>query len=203
MNHKNRERFATHKTRDVTIDSMDVTPKAFRDVQFREKLRGGYHPEDVDEFLEQAAVGVEALIERLQQATERAQRAEQAASEANASDETLKRMLVLAQRTVDQAVKEANDDAERLLSKARGQADSLGSESRARRRRSCLMRAPKPRPSCLRPKHTQTDFCQTPRSAVALLTRATSPRAAPAWRWPARPFNRLSKRRRRCEIGST
>jgi DivIVA domain-containing protein len=110
---------------------MDVTPKAFRDVQFREKLRGGYHPEDVDEFLEQAAVGVEALIERLQQATERAQRAEQAASEANASDETLKRMLVLAQRTVDQAVKEANDDAERLLSKARGQADSLGSESRA------------------------------------------------------------------------
>ncbi len=110
---------------------MDVTPKAFRDVQFREKLRGGYHPEDVDEFLEQAALGVEALIERLQQATDRAQRAEQAASEASASDETLKRMLVLAQRTVDQAVKEANDDAERLLSKARGQADSLGSESRA------------------------------------------------------------------------
>ncbi len=127
---KTTERFATHKTWAVTIDSMDVTPKAFRDVQFREKLRGGYHPEDVDEFLEQAAVGVEALIERLQQATERAQRAEQAASEANASDETLKRMLVLAQRTVDQAVKEANDDAERLLSKARGQADSLGSESR-------------------------------------------------------------------------
>jgi DivIVA domain-containing protein len=110
---------------------MDVTPKAFRDVQFREKLRGGYHPEDVDEFLEQAALGVEVLLDRLQQATDRAQRAEQAASEANASDETLKRMLLLAQRTVDQAVKEANDDAERLLSKARGQADALGSDSRA------------------------------------------------------------------------
>jgi DivIVA domain-containing protein len=110
---------------------MDVTPKAFRDVQFREKLRGGYHPEDVDEFLEQAALGVEVLMERLQQATDRAQRAEQAASEANASDETLKRMLLLAQRTVDQAVKEANDDAERLLSKARAQADALGSDSRA------------------------------------------------------------------------
>jgi cell division initiation protein len=110
---------------------MDVTPKAFRDVQFREKLRGGYHPEDVDEFLEQAALGVEVLIERLQQATERAQRAEQAASEANESDDTLKRMLLLAQRTVDQAVKEANEDAERLLFKARGQADALGSDSRA------------------------------------------------------------------------
>jgi DivIVA domain-containing protein len=110
---------------------MDVTPKAFRDVQFREKLRGGYHPEDVDEFLEQAALGIEVLLDRLQQATDRAQRAEQAASEANSSDETLKRMLLMAQRTVDQAVKEANDDAERLLSKARGQADALGSDSRA------------------------------------------------------------------------
>jgi DivIVA domain-containing protein len=110
---------------------MDVTPKAFRDVQFREKLRGGYHPEDVDEFLEQAALGVEVLLDRLQQATDRAQRAEQAASEANSSDETLKRMLLLAQRTVDQAVKEANDDAERLLSKARAEAGALGSDSRA------------------------------------------------------------------------
>jgi DivIVA domain-containing protein len=110
---------------------MDVTPKAFRDVQFREKLRGGYHPEDVDEFLEQAALGVEVLMDRLQQATDRAQRAEQAASEANASDETLKRMLLLAQRTVDQAVKEANDDAERLLFKARAQADALEQGSRA------------------------------------------------------------------------
>jgi DivIVA domain-containing protein len=110
---------------------MDVTPKAFRDVQFREKLRGGYHPEDVDEFLEQAALGVEVLLDRIQQATDRAQRAEQAASEASANDETLKRMLLLAQRTVDQAVKEANDDAERLLSKARAQADSLGEGSRS------------------------------------------------------------------------
>jgi len=111
---------------------MDVTPKAFRDVQFREKLRGGYHPEDVDEFLEQAALGVEVLMERLQQATDRAQRAEQAASEASASDETLKRMLLLAQRTVDQAVKEANEEADQLLFKARAQAEALGSEARAK-----------------------------------------------------------------------
>ena len=49
---------------------MELTPKVFRDVQFREKLRGGYHPEDVDEFLEQAAVGVEEMTERLRLATE-------------------------------------------------------------------------------------------------------------------------------------
>lgn len=110
---------------------MDVTPKAFRDVQFREKLRGGYHPEDVDEFLEQAALGLEVMLERLQQATERAERAEQAASEANASDEALKRMLLLAQRTVDQAVKEAQDDADQLLSESRAQSEALLAEARA------------------------------------------------------------------------
>lgn len=113
---------------------MDVTPKAFRDVQFREKLRGGYHPEDVDDFLEQAAVGVEALLDRLQQATERALRAEQAASESNASDETLKRMLLMAQRTVDQAVKESHDEADHLLAEARKQADALLADAEERGR---------------------------------------------------------------------
>jgi len=108
---------------------MDVTPKAFRDVQFREKLRGGYHPEDVDEFLEQAALGVEVLTERLQQATERAERAEKAASEASTTDDSLKRMLLLAQRTVDQAVKEAHDDADKLLAEARGQVRDAHNEA--------------------------------------------------------------------------
>ena len=73
---------------------MEVTPKVFRDVQFREKARGGYHPEDVDEFLEQAALGAEVLLERLRDATERAERAEKTATEASATDDALKRMLL-------------------------------------------------------------------------------------------------------------
>ena len=59
---------------DVSIDAMEVSPKVLRDVQFREKMRGGYHPEDVDEFLEQAAVGIEEMQDRLRDATERAER---------------------------------------------------------------------------------------------------------------------------------
>ena len=111
---------------------MEVTPKTFREIQFREKLRSGYHPEDVDEFLEQAAVGVEQLLERLREANERAQRAEAMASEASASDEVLKRTLVLAQRTADQAVSEAREEAERLLAEARTQAEALLAEGTAR-----------------------------------------------------------------------
>jgi DivIVA domain-containing protein len=37
---------------------MDLTPQTLRDVEFREKLRG-YHPDDVDDFLEEAAVALE------------------------------------------------------------------------------------------------------------------------------------------------
>jgi len=115
--------------------AMELTPKVFRDVQFREKLRGGYHPEDVDEFLEQAALGVEALLDSLRQANERAQRAEQTASEATATDDTLRRMLLMAQRTADQAVKEARQEAEELVSSARAQADSILAEADERGRR--------------------------------------------------------------------
>jgi len=114
---------------------MELTPKVFRDVQFREKARGGYHPEDVDEFLEQAALGAEVLLERLREATERADRAEKSATEASATDEALKRMLLMGQRTVDQAVKEARDEADRTLADARAQASTLVADAEERGRR--------------------------------------------------------------------
>jgi len=114
---------------------MELTPKTFRDVQFREKLRGGYHPEDVDEFLEQAAQGLEALQEQLRQATERVQRAEEVAAEATATDEALKRMLLFAQRTADSAISEAREAADQMLSEARAQAESVMADAEERGRR--------------------------------------------------------------------
>jgi DivIVA domain-containing protein len=112
---------------------MEVSPKTFREVEFREKMRG-YHPEDVDRFLEEMAVGVEGLHERLRVALERAQRAEQraeqASAEAGSGDETIKRTLVLAQRTADMAVQEARDQASRTL---KAQSLVLEAEDRARR----------------------------------------------------------------------
>ncbi|HET9061587.1 MAG TPA: DivIVA domain-containing protein [Acidimicrobiales bacterium] len=114
---------------------MELTPKVFRDVVFREKMRGGYHPEDVDEFLEQAALAAEALQERLRQLTDRAQRAEQAANDATATDEALKRMLLMAQKTADQAVREARDEADRALAEAKRQAALIVADAEERGRR--------------------------------------------------------------------
>ena len=127
---------------------MDVSPKTLREVEFREKLRG-YHPEDVDQFLEQVAVGLEGMQDRLRQAVERAQRAESAAasapsapsappapsSDTSASEETLRKTLVLAQRTADLAVQEAREQAARILSAAEQQAQARLAEAEERARR--------------------------------------------------------------------
>src|SRR4051812_17482335 len=96
---------------------MDLSPKSLREVEFREKLRG-YHPEDVDEFLEQVAAGLEALQERLRQATERAVHAEQLAAESGVNDESIRRTLVLAQRTADMAIEEAREQAASIVADA-------------------------------------------------------------------------------------
>jgi DivIVA domain-containing protein len=113
---------------------MEISPKTFRDVEFREK-RHGYHPEDVDQFLEQMAIAVEAIQERLRVAQERAQRAEQTATDASSSDEALRRTLVLAQRTADMAVQESREQAARILSAAEAQAQSVVAEAEERARR--------------------------------------------------------------------
>lgn len=112
---------------------MDVTPQTLREVEFREKMRG-YHPEDVDAFLERVADGIEVLQERLRQAMERAARAEQQAAEAGGNDETLRKTLLLAQRTADLAVQEAREQASRILAGAEQQAQGMlgDAEERAR-----------------------------------------------------------------------
>jgi cell division initiation protein len=113
---------------------MDVSPKTLREVEFREKMRG-YHPEDVDHFLEEVAAGLEVLQDRLRQAVERAQRAEAAAAEAEGSDETLRKTLILAQRTADMAVQEAREQAARILAGAEQQAQSILADAEERGRR--------------------------------------------------------------------
>src|SRR4029077_2002760 len=113
---------------------MDVSPKTLREVEFREKMRG-YHPEDVDQFLERVAAGIEVLQDRLRQALDRAKRAEAQASEAGGTDDTLRRTLVLAQRTADLAVQEAREQAARILAGAEQQAEGVLADAEERAQR--------------------------------------------------------------------
>jgi DivIVA domain-containing protein len=121
---------------------MDITPQVINEVEFPLKVRG-YDPDEVDDFLERMAVGVGQLQERLEELAERAAVAERRAAELEkqvkeagsaraaggpAGDrpamtpvqetEQLSRTLAMAQRFVDQAMKEAQDEADKLVAEA-------------------------------------------------------------------------------------
>lgn len=104
---------------------MEISGRVLREVEFRDRLRG-YDTEEVDDFLEKVAVAVDDLVAQLDAAKEAAER-----SEDNADiDESLRRTLVLAQRTADLAVKEARDEAAALLEDARAEAEELVGSAR-------------------------------------------------------------------------
>ena len=104
-----------------TVSPMELTPKVFDDVEFRERFRG-YDPDEVDAFLEQVARAVQELDQKLKDSQVRAEKAEERAREAGDADEALRRTLVLAQRTADAAVSEAETRAAALLAEAEGKA---------------------------------------------------------------------------------
>jgi DivIVA domain-containing protein len=111
---------------------MEVTAQALHDVEFREAKRGGYHTQDVDEFLEKLAVAIERHDAQMREARQRVAAAEQRANDAERrveegggssdADETLKRTLVLAQRTADAAIREAEERAARTVATAEEEA---------------------------------------------------------------------------------
>ena len=101
---------------------MEISGKVLREVEFRDRLRG-YDTDEVDEFLEKVAVAVDELQAELARLQEEVGRRRE---EGGSSDEdSMKRMLVLAQRTADLAVSEARQEADRLLEEARAQSEAL------------------------------------------------------------------------------
>ncbi len=123
---------------------MDVTPQVINEVEFHQKMRG-YDPDEVDDFLERVAVGRRpAHRSAARGRSARRDRRSPSASSSNArcaswatvrpratSDETetIKRTLVLAQKTADAAVKEAKEEAQRTVADAQQHADTLLSDA--------------------------------------------------------------------------
>ncbi len=107
---------------------MDVTPQLLKEVEFREKFRG-YDPDEVDDFLERVGVALSQLHDRLREsethietANARAARSEARVRDNSDMDETLRRTLVLAQRTADAAIKEAEEQAAAIVGEAQTKA---------------------------------------------------------------------------------
>ncbi len=104
---------------------MEISGRILREVEFRDRLRG-YDTDEVDEFLEKIAVAVDELVAELDAAREKLARPTEPALD----DESLRRTLVLAQRTADLAVREAREEATALVEDARLEAGALTAEAR-------------------------------------------------------------------------
>jgi cell division septum initiation protein DivIVA len=112
---------------------MDVSPRELRDTDIREGFRG-YHRDDVDELLERAASTIEGLSERVRQLTERLSSAESGGGSRETED-MLQRTLILAQKTADEAIAEAQERSRTLLEESEAKARSLVSDAEASARR--------------------------------------------------------------------
>jgi cell division initiation protein len=135
------------------MDASQSALDSLRTVEFRETLKG-YHRDDVDEYLEKAAVEAEGLQEQLRQSTERLRKAAETIAQLETelaakpevqpepvviaapvvADDTLQRTLVLAQKFVDETKADAEAQAARVVADAEAQARKVQAESEQRLR---------------------------------------------------------------------
>lgn len=113
-----------------------VDAQKIREVEFRERMRG-YHQEDVDEFLEQVAKGVEVLETQLTQAREELARmkanppvAASSTASGDFSDDVIQRTLIVAQKAADQLRDDAESEAREIRAEAQRQAERILGEAR-------------------------------------------------------------------------
>jgi cell division initiation protein len=117
--------------------------ETLRTVEFRLGLKG-YNVDEVDEYLEKAAVEAERLIEQLRQTSERLRQASERIAQLEAAgpqaaappipvaeapvpvaDDALQQTLVLAQRFVEQTKRESEAEANRVVSQAEERARTI------------------------------------------------------------------------------
>jgi DivIVA domain-containing protein len=122
---------------------MDVTPQELRGSEIKDSWRG-YDRDEVDDLLERAAVTIEGLAQRVQEASSRPPRATANAPVApepvplpSSRDDAdmLQRTLLLAQRAADEAVNEAQTRSREMLEASEAKAQALVSDAETTARR--------------------------------------------------------------------
>jgi DivIVA domain-containing protein len=110
---------------------VDISGRVLREVEFRDRLRG-YDTDEVDEFLETVAVAIDDLTSEVAALRARAEQAEHESQPAAPpsdvvfpDDAALRRTLVLAQRTADLAIREAEEEASRTVNEAHERAEAI------------------------------------------------------------------------------
>jgi DivIVA domain-containing protein len=133
---------------------MDGTPHLLTDVKFSERRRG-YDPEEVDNFLERVSGAVAQLQDKLREATARAEEADARIAEAKRGEAAAmaelaragevaerpeplddeaeaaraSKILLMAQKTADATIEDANNTAQQAIAEARAKASELRAEA--------------------------------------------------------------------------
>lgn len=103
---------------------MDLTPRDIQEKQFHDAFRG-YNHEEVDMFLDAAAEAFEKVFRENQTLLHRIREIEEHLGEARGSEDMLKRMLLTAQKTADDAIEEARTKAQGMVVAAERKAQEI------------------------------------------------------------------------------
>jgi cell division initiation protein len=110
---------------------MDLTPREIQEKQFHDAFRG-YDHEEVDIFLDQVTQAFERVYRENQNFHHRLKQLEEDLVAARGTEDMLKRTLLTAQKTAEEAIEEANAKAQGLVVAAERRAQEMvaGAERR-------------------------------------------------------------------------
>lgn len=103
---------------------MDLTPREIQEKQFHDAFRG-YSHEEVDMFLDEVALSFERVYRENQEFHHRFKEMEEQLHQASATDEMLKKTLLTAQKTAEEAIDEAKQKAQGMVAGAERKAQEL------------------------------------------------------------------------------
>ena len=106
-----------------------LTPNDISNKRFEKSPFGGYKPEEVDSFLSEIAVSYERLYEAKEAAEEKMEVLAEKLEEYRANEDSLRTVLLGAQKLGDNIIRESKAKAEVIISDAEGQVKQVFSES--------------------------------------------------------------------------
>ncbi len=106
------------------VTGMESPTQRLSEVQFRQ-ARNGYETGDVDAYVDRVNAALGQLQNQVRELRHRLHDAEGRAASSGETEDTLRRTLVLAQRTADAAIAEARSESEAILSEASGRVDQM------------------------------------------------------------------------------
>ncbi|NMC73078.1 MAG: DivIVA domain-containing protein [Geobacteraceae bacterium] len=111
---------------------MKITPLDIQQQQFKGKLFGGLHPDDVDSFLQAVSREMENLIRENTSLREQVQHSQSEAAALAQREKELREMLLAAQKITEEMKNNARKEAELLLAEAEVQAEKILAEAQNR-----------------------------------------------------------------------